>query len=70
MHSYTCTGAGVPHIVEQILQTLDEQSLVKSERVSSVWRGVIGRLCMWKDLIKHKIDSNSLWSGLFKRRGW
>ena len=68
--SYTCTGAGVPHIVEQILQSLDEKSLVTSEQVSSTWRDVIGDLRIWKHLIKHKIDSDPLWRDLFKRRGW
>ena len=68
--SYTCTGAGVPHIVEQILQSLDEKSLFKSEQVSSVWRDVIADLRIWKHLIKYKIDSDPLWRDLFKRRGW
>ena len=68
--SYACTGAGVPHIVEQILQSLDVKSLVKSEQVSSTWRDVIGDLHIWKHLIKHKIDSDPLWRHLFKTRGW
>ena len=68
--SYACTGAGVPHIVEQILQSLDEKSLVKSEQVSSTWRDVIADLRIWKHLVKHKIDSDPLWRDLFKRRGW
>ena len=68
--SYTCTGAGVPHIVEQILQSLDVKSLVMSEQVSSAWRDIIGTLRIWKDLIKHKIDNKPLWRHLFKRRGW
>ena len=68
--SYTCTGAGVPHIVEQILQSLDVKSLVMSEQVSSTWRDVIEDLHIWKHMIKHRIDSNPLWKALFKRRGW
>ena len=68
--SYTCTGAGVPHIVEQILQSLDGKSLVISEQVSSIWREVIADLRIWKRLIKHKIASNPLWRAIFKRRGW
>ena len=68
--SYTCTGAGVPHIVEQILLSLDVKSLVMSEQVSSVWRDIFEYLRIWKRLIKHKIDSNPLWRALFKRRGW
>ena len=66
----TCTGAGVPHIAEQILQSLDVKSLVVSEQVSSTWRDIIGDLRIWKHMIKHKIDSNPLWRGLFKKRGW
>ena len=66
----TCTGAGVPHIAEQILQSLDVKSLVVSEQVSSTWRDIIGDLRIWKHMIKHKIDSNHLWRGLFKKRGW
>ena len=68
--SYTFTGAGVPHIVEQILQSLDVKSLVKSERVSSTWRDVIANLHIWKHLIKHNVDSNPMWRALFNRRGW
>ena len=67
---YTCTGAGVLHIAEQILQSLDVKSLVKSEQVSSIWRDVIGDLHIWKHLIKHNVDSKPLWRALFKRRGW
>ena len=68
--SYTCTGAGVPHIVEQILQSLDAKSLVMSDQVSSIWRDTIENLRIWKHMIKHKINSNQLWRGLFKRREW
>ena len=67
---YTCTGAGVPLVVEQILQSLDVISLLMSEQVSSIWRDVIEDLRMWKHMIKCNIDSNPLWRGLFKRRGW
>ena len=67
---YTCTGAGVPHIVEQILQSLDVKSLGMSEQVSSVWRNIIEDLHIWKHMIQHNIDSNPLWRALFKRRGW
>ena len=68
--SYTCTVAGVPHIVVQILQILDEKSLSMSEQVSNIWKDIIADLCMWKRLIQHKIDNNPLWRNLFKRRGW
>ena len=68
--SYTCIGAGVLHIVEQILQSLDVKSLVMSEQVSSIWRDVIEDLHIWKHLIKNKIVYDPLWKALFKRRGW
>ena len=68
--SYTCTVAGVPHIVEQILQSLDARSLGMSEQVSNIWKDIIADLCIWKHLIQHKIASNPLWRNLFKRRGW
>ena len=67
---HACTDAGVPHIVEQILQSLDVKSLVKLEQVSSIWRDIVEDLHIWKHLIKHKIDSDPLWRALFKRRGW
>ena len=65
-----CTGAGVPHIVEQILQSLDERSLGVSEQVSITWRNAIEYSHTWSRLIKYNMDSNSLWRHLFKRRGW
>ena len=68
--SSSCTGAGVPHIVEDILQSLDGKSLVASEQVSSIWRDVIEDLQIWKHLIKCKTASSPLWRELFKRRGW
>ena len=68
--SSSYTGAGVPHIVEDILQSLDVKSLVASEQVSNIWRDIIEDFQIWKRLIKHKIASNPLWRDLFKKRGW
>ena len=70
MMLYTCTGAGVPHILEQILQSLDVKSLAMSEKVSSVWRDIIGDLRIWKHTIKRNVDSDPLWRALFKIKGW
>ena len=68
--SYTCTGAGVPHIPRQILECLDVKSLVRSEQVSVLWRELAADLSIWKHLVKNNTDSNKLWQALFKKRGW
>ena len=70
--SYTCTGAGVPHIPGQILECLDVKSLVRSEQVSVLWRDTVtvSDLSIWKHLVKNNTDSDKLWRALFERRGW
>ena len=68
--SYTCTGAGVPHIAEHILSSLDPKSVTVSEHVSTLWRDVIDDLSIWKYLVKESVKNKPLWKELFQIRGW
>ena len=68
--SYTCTGAGVPHIAEDILSLLDPKSLTVSEQVSTLWRDTIKDLPIWKHLVKENVKNKPIWRELFERRGW
>ena len=68
--SYTCTGAGVPHIPRQILECLDAKSLVRSEQVSVLWRELVADLPTWKHLVMNNTDSDKLWRDFFEKKGW
>ena len=68
--SYTCTGAGVPHIPQQILECLDVKSLVRSEQVSVLWRELAADLPTWKHLVMNNTDSDKLWRDFFEKKGW
>ena len=61
---------GLEHIAEKILGYLDDRSLISTELVCREWYHVISEGMLWKKLIERKVLSDSLWSGLARRRGW
>ena len=63
-------GHGLEHIAEKILGYLDDRSLISTELVCREWYHVISGGMLWKKFIERKVLSDSLWSGLAKRRGW
>ncbi|RWS31319.1 F-box/WD repeat-containing protein 1A-like protein [Leptotrombidium deliense] len=61
---------GLDHVAENILSYLDAKSLCSAELVCKEWHRVISEGMLWKKLIEHKVRTDTLWSGLAKRRGW
>lgn len=61
---------GLDHVAEKILSYLDAKSLCASELVCREWHRVISEGMLWRKLIEHKVRTDSLWSGLAKRRKW
>lgn len=61
---------GLDHVAENILSYLDAKSLCAAELVCKEWHRVISEGMLWKKLIEHKVRTDTLWSGLAKRRGW
>ncbi len=61
---------GLDHVAESILGYLDARSLCAAELVCQSWLRVISEGMLWKKLIEHKVNTDSLWAGLAERRGW
>lgn len=64
------TEKGLDHVAENILGHLDAKSLCAAELVCREWHRVVSEGMLWRKLIEHKFLTDSLWSGLAKRRGW
>ncbi|KAI1278067.1 F-box/WD repeat-containing protein 1A [Halotydeus destructor] len=61
---------GLDHVAENILSFLDAPSLTAAELVCREWHRVISEGMLWRKLIESKVRTDSLWSGLAKRRKW
>lgn len=57
-------------LAEQILQYLDANGLVFSEKVCIEWRNVIAYGQLWRKLIEKKIRTDPMWRGLAEKRNW
>jgi len=70
----TCDGCvtakGLDHVAEHILSYVDAASLMAAELVCKEWYRVVADGNLWRKLIEHKVQTDSLWKGLAERKGW
>lgn len=71
---FTClrlsTEKGLDHVAENILSYIDAKSLCAAELVCREWHRVVSEGMLWRKLIERKVRTDTLWSGLAKRRKW
>ncbi|XP_053205169.1 patronin-like [Panonychus citri] len=61
---------GLDHVAENILSYLDPDSLCCAELVCRDWYRIIAEGMLWRRLIVYKVETDPLWRGLARRRGW